>query len=207
MKRISTAVFALAVGGATVLGFSASANADPSPTANQQICFDGASEGAGNGVCTRNKNGDFTLSNAAPGDYSGVYVPRSGFVGKHFSEITLGFSYDGDTAGGSPRYSIPVLESDGPRDGYVFIDAPTCNDGAGQVAPNSDPTCAVSGYYYEANGSVVDSFYYGSYDAFLAGEGDPTVFDAIPFVIADQPGTVRVFDIKLDRVAPGQAKK
>lgn len=200
MKRISTAVLALAVGGATVLGFSVSANADPSTKANQLSCFEGDG-----GTCTHNGGNDFTLSNGTD-EYSGVDIHQRGYVGKHFSELSLGFSYEGDVSGGSPRFSIPVLESDGPRDGYVFIDAPTCNDGAGNVAPRTTTECAVSGYYFEADGSVVDTFSYSSYDAFLAGEGDPTVF-ATPFVIADQPGTVRVFDIAFTHVPPGQAKK
>lgn len=201
MKRISTAVFALAVGGATVLGFSVSANAAPETKANQLSCFEG-----GGGDCTRNGGNDFTLANPVLDDYSGVHISQRGFVGKHFSELSLGFSYDGDTSGGSPRFSIPVLESDGPRDGYVFIDAASCNDLDGHVAPRTTTACAVSGYYFEADGTVVEQFYYSSYDAFLAGEGDPTVF-ATPFVVADQPGTVRVFDIQFVRVPPGQAKK
>jgi hypothetical protein len=192
VKRISTAVFALAVGGATVLGFSVSANAAPSQKANKLTCFDGDG-----GVCTRNGSNDFTLSTGA-GGYSGAYVPQSGFVGRSFSEISLGFSYDGDVSGGSPRYSIPVdYDGDGAGEGYVFIDAPTCNDGAGNVAPNSDPTCAVQ----------TPMGYYQSYADFLAAEPTATVADNIPFVIADQPGTVRVFDIQLARVAPGELKK
>jgi hypothetical protein len=49
--------------------------------------------------------------------------------------------------------------------------------------------------------------YYQSYADFLAAEPTATVADNIPFVIADQPGTVRVFDIQLARVAPGELKK
>jgi hypothetical protein len=118
-------------------------------------------------------------------------------------------------SGGSPRYSIPVLNAEG-NDGYVFIDAASCNDGAGLVAPLTDATCVVSGYVWTdfqddpATPEIEyspESFYYTSWADFLAGEPDLTVRPGYAtFIIADQPGTVTVSDVQLSRTPPGKVK-
>lgn len=148
--------------------------------------------------CISNKNGSFTLVNDA-GEYSGVYVPGKSIAGKSFSSVTqLQFNYDGDISGGSPRFTLPIIDATG-RDGWVFIDAPTCNiadntssPSAGLVSPLVDPSCAVSGYVWNAD-NTTEGFYYASWQDFLAGVGGTSKIGTnTPFIIADQAGTVTV---------------
>jgi hypothetical protein len=183
--------------GAAVLGLVTLAPAAQSATSLK--CF-GTESGS---TCTPLKNGAFTLSNDA-GEYSGVYVPDSGLNGKLYSSISkLQFNYSGDISGGSPRFTLPILAADG-RDGWVFIDAASCNvadnstsPSTGLVSPLVDPSCAVSGYLFNAD-STTEGFYYTSWNAFMAGVGSGArFFSNNPFVIADQAGTVTVSNIQL----------
>ena len=179
------------------------ANAAPNPKSSQLACFDGTTDGVAGGSCARDGN-SFTLDADNPtgdpdGAYAGVYLTNKSLSGKTFASVTtLGFSYDGAVSGGSPRFSLPIIGSDG-RDGYVFIDAASCNDGAGHVAPLTDPTCVVSGYYWNPDGSSepTEGFYYESWSDFLAGESGAELGSSYAFVIADQPGVVTVSDIQL----------
>lgn len=187
---------AIAVGLAGLV--APAAQAAPNEKANQPLCFtdDSGSE------CIR-QGSKFTIVNDGPGEYGGVYVEEQSLAGSAFSDIKqLGFTYSGDVSGGSPRLSIPILGGDG-RDGWVFIDAASCNDGAGAVAPLTDPTCVVSGYYHNAD-NTTDGFYYESWDAFVAGEEGSTVGDWYTFIVADQPGTVTIGSVKLGRTPPGK---
>jgi hypothetical protein len=195
-RTISAAL--IGAGTIALLGLGGVAQAAPSPKSNQLTCFDGTSDGGGfNGVCTRNGGGSFTLNNndndTEPNNaYAGVSVEHSALTGMRFADITqLGFSYSGDISGGSPRYSLPVAGG-----GYVFIDAASCNDGAGHVAPLTDSTCAVQS----------PTGYYSSYAAFTTAEPGLAVGDAGSFIVADQPGIVTVSNIQLGRVAPGKTK-
>jgi hypothetical protein len=180
-----------------VVGQPAGAASDRSATAgNKLLCFDGASEGAGNGVCVLGAGGSATLTNPAAGDYAGVYVANTNLDGKSIADINqLSFTYSGATSGGSPRITFPIdLDGDGLWDDFVSADAVTCTDGtatAGTVDVINDPTCLVS---LNAGPS------YASWAAFVAAYPDATVAtDALPFVIADQPGTVNVSDVRIGR--------
>ena len=82
--------------------------------------------------------------------------------------------------------------------------------------PLTDTTCVVSGYLWtdwqdDPNTAEIEytpeSFYYNSWADFLAGIGSTlTVGDNYAFIIADQPGTVVLSDIKLARTPPGKVK-
>jgi hypothetical protein len=195
MRRIIIALLALltALGGISlIVGQSASAASKTSLK-----CF-GTESGS---ECIANKDGSFTLVNGA-GEYSGVYIPGQRLAGKAFATVSqLRFNYDGDISGGSPRFTLPIIDSTG-RDGWVFIDASSCNiadntssPSSGLVSPLVDPSCAVSGYVWNAD-NTTEGFYYGSWQDFLAGIGGSAVIGSnTPFLIADQGGTVSVSNV------------
>ncbi|HEY0902762.1 MAG TPA: hypothetical protein VGE14_02630 [Marmoricola sp.] len=178
---------ALMAGAATLalLGLtlaSSPTHAAPSPKSNPLTCFDGASEGYGNGVCVR-KGSAFTLTNPAAGDYSGVYVEDQSLDGQEVRDLGLTFTYAGDTAGGSPRFSIPLSTG-----GHAFIDT-ACDANDDGIVNLAEPGCIIS----DANG------YYG-----LAVDYTGVAGSGYGFIVADQPGTVVVSDIKLGRTPPGR---
>jgi hypothetical protein len=165
---------------------------------NKLQCFDGETEGFGNGVCTLTDDGA-TLFNAAAGDYSGVYIANSNLEGKKLNTINkLAFSYasaTGDVSGGSPRITFPIdLNGDGLWDDFVSADAVGCTDGdafSGTVDVINDPTCQVS-----LNGGGT----YESWAAFVAAYPTATVAtDAISFIIADQPGSFTITNVQLGK--------
>jgi hypothetical protein len=154
-------------------------------------------------TCTSTKAG-YTLAVDA-GEYAGVYVPGQGLTGKSLAGVSsLQFNYTGEISGGSPRFSLSVTDAAG-RDGWLFIDAASCNvadnstsPSTGLVSPLVDPTCAVSGYYFNADGSAT-GYYYSSWQDFLNsadGEG-ARFFSNNSFVIADQAGTVTVSNVSV----------
>ena len=176
------AAAAIAAAGFAVVA-APGANAAPSPKPNQSVCFTG-----GGGTCTALGGGAFTLGIPASGNYSsyaGVTVSSKSLTGTAFADLTkVQFTYEGDIAGGSPRYSLKVVGADG-RDGWVFVDAASCDDnGDGVVDPLDEPACVVSGYFFNTDGST-ESFYYTSWDAFLAEESGAVLGDRKPFVVYD----------------------
>jgi hypothetical protein len=182
------------------------ASAAPLPTApgqNKIQCFDGTTDGGFNGVCTLNSQGakgSATLNNndgdANPfNNYSGVYIVNTTLSGASLGDVTqLSFHYSGDDAtAGSPRFSIPVdTTGDGLADGYIFISAFYCNNGAGLVDAIDDPTC-----------QIFTNFSAESFDNWadlVATHSDWSVAtDALPFVIADDPGIWTVNNVKLGK--------
>ena len=196
------AAAAIAAAGIAVVA-APGANAEPSSKSSQLACFDGTTDGVADGSCVRDSSSfvlDANNESADPdGAYAGVYLTNKSLSGKSFATVTsLGFSYDGAVSGGSPRFSLPIVGSDG-RDGWVFIDAASCNDGEGHVAPLADPTCVVSGYYWNPDGSAeqTEGFYYTNWSDFLAGEPGAEFGSNYAFVIADQPGIVTVSNVVL----------
>lgn len=139
-------------------------------------CFDGASEGVGNGVCTAHRDGSFTLKNPAPGDYSGVYAENQNVAGKLIKNTTLKYTYSGTIGGGSPRISIPLGGGD-----YAYLDA-ACD-------ANNDKTVNIK----EAGCIISDSQgYYG-----LVANYNKVAGSGYTFIVADQPGTVKISNIDL----------
>jgi hypothetical protein len=175
---------------------AAPATTKATTSGNKLQCFDGASEGYGNGVCSLRANGTATLTNPAAGDYSGVYVLNNNVAGKRLADINqLGFSFTGDSTGGSPRITFPVdIDGDGAWDDFVSADALGCSDGAGNVDVINDTTCLVS--FNGGSGPAANSW-----AEFVAL--NPTVRVSndgqVPFVIADQAGSYQVSNVRIGR--------
>lgn len=202
MKRVFLILpFVFAACTETPSGPSVQMRAAASPTAatagNKLLCFDGVSEGYGNGVCVLGTNGA-SLYNAAAGDYSGVYIANSNLEGKNVKSINkLSFSYTSSTGavGGSPRITFPVdVNGDGLWDDFVSADAVNCTNGnafGGTVDMINDPTCLVS-----FNGGAS----YANWAAFVAANPKATVAtNAISFIIADQVGSYTISNVQLGK--------
>jgi hypothetical protein len=117
--------------------------------------------------------------------------------GQLLSDVkTLSFNYTGDAPGaGAPRFSVPIdTDGDGDTDQYAFISAYYCNDGAGQVDAINDPTCTIwlGGVVPYANWAALAA-------AYPAGR---IATDAYVFVIADEPGTWTVNQVRFGK--PGK---
>jgi hypothetical protein len=203
-RLLGVVVLATALTG-IVAGTAGAAQPGPSLSfnANRLMCFDGTSDGQ-YGICSMTKLGVAKLDNetndATPDNpydqYSGVYVKKSSLAGKGIGRIRLlGFSYTGTPTAGSPRISLPVdTDGDGAGDGYAFISATYCNDGAGNVDAVADSTCTV----YFGNDS------YANLAALAAAHPAYRVAaDHVPFVIADDPGTWTVSNVKLGQILAG----
>jgi hypothetical protein len=182
------AAAAIAAAGIAVVA-APGANAAPSPKSNPLQCFSGADDGY-NGTCTQ-QGQSFTLDTVDGDDnpynnYAGVYVEAQSLTGGSVTNLTLRFSYSGDTSGGSPRFTIPLASG-----GYLYVDT-ACDANQDGIVDIQEPGCIVS----TSNG------YHGPVSG-LAGE---TVGDGYTFIVADQPGVVTVSDIKLGRTSPGKIK-
>jgi hypothetical protein len=205
-RLLVVAVLAMALTGLIAAGAGA---AQPGPslnvTPNQILCFDGTTDGGFYGLCSITNRGVATLDNETndatgadnPYDqYSGVYLKKSNLAGKAIGHVRqLGFSYTGTPTAGSPRISLPIdTNSDGTTDGYAFISAYTCNDGAGNVDAVADPTCTI---YFGSD-------HYANLAALAAAHPEYRVTaHGIPFVIADDPGTWTVSNVKLGQILTG----
>jgi hypothetical protein len=165
---------------------------------NKLQCFDGPSdETVYGGQCTLTADGA-VLNNTdgdLDGSYSGVYLQQTNLGGKTLSAVNqLAFSFtSSDVSGGSPRVSLPIdTNSDGQWDDFAFMDAMGCNDGAGTVDIINDPTCLISFAY--ATGS------YENWAAFAAANPSYRIADDTPaFVIADQPGSYTISNVRLGK--------
>jgi len=164
--------------------------------ANQLTCFDGTTDGGYYGLCSMthgvatldNVTNDKTGPTTSNDQYSGVYLKKSALVGKAIGDVKqLGFSYRGVATAGSPRISLGIdTNGDGIRDDYAFISAYYCNDGAGNVDAVNDPTCTI----YTGSGA------YANWETMVAAHPEYRVAGT-PFVIADDPGTWTLFNVKL----------
>lgn len=134
-------------------------------------------------------NGDAaTLTNGA-GEFSGVYLKSRSESGKPLAAVDFSFEYTGSTAGGAPRFSIPL--DTGATESvtlYAFVDALNCGD-TGTVDTNAS-NCQV--FLNFSNESFTN------WDAFAAAHPTWRIAPgSIPFVIADQPGTYVLTEIEL----------
>jgi len=193
-------VFAFAFATAITANAAAPSTA---PGQNKLLCFDGTTDGGYNGVCTLKGNGargPATLNNndndTDPyNNYSGVYVLNSTVYNSPLSGIKqLSFSYSGAATAGSPRFSIPVdTNNDGTSDGYIFVSAYYCNDGAGLVDAINDPTCTI---YTNFSSESFDNW-----ADLVATHSDWRIAnDAYAFIIADDPGMWTVSGVKFGTV-------
>jgi hypothetical protein len=172
------------------------------PGQNKLICFDGTTDGVPyGGTCvpnSRGAKGSVTLSAVTLGmDYAGVYTNDSTMYGQNLSEVTtLSFTYSGSPAGaGAPRFSVPIdTDGNGTIDQYAFIAAFYCNDGAGLVDAIKNQNCTI---YL---GGVTP---YANWAAMVAAlPGAKIATDSFVFVIADEPGTWTVNQVRFGK--PGK---
>lgn len=166
----------------------AAANGNGNVNGNKLQCFSG-----GGGSCTLTREGVATLDNPA-GGFSGVYIANTNLDGKRLGDVNqLGFSYTGVPGAGAPRISLPIdMDGDGAWDAFAFIAAYYCNDGAGNVDVMADATCTI----YVGS----DPTPYENWAALVAAHPDWRIADdALAFVIADEPGTWTVRDVRLGR--------
>lgn len=129
-----------------------------------------------------------TLTNGA-GEFSGVFLKSRSQSGKSLAAVDFSFAYSGSTAGGAPRFSIPLdtgsTESVTP---FAFVDALNCGDTG--VVDTDASNCQV--FLNFSNES------FANWDAFAAAHPTWRIAPgSIPFVIADQPGTYELTDIEL----------
>ncbi|MCX6396245.1 MAG: hypothetical protein NTV23_07145 [Propionibacteriales bacterium] len=183
-KRLTALLAGAALVAIASVSLGTSAQAAPSPKSNPLLCFDGASEGSGNGTCVR-QGSSFTLTNPEPGDYSGVYVENQSLGGLPVRSLVLSYTYAGTVGGGSPRISVPLAGG-----GYAYVDA-ACDANLDGVVNLAEPGCIIS----DSNG------FYG-----LAADYTGVTGTSYAFIVADQPGTVVVSEIKLGRTPPGKNK-
>ena len=134
----------------------------------------------GTGEVTVHTSNSATIDNGT-GEYGGVYVQGKSLSGKSLAKADFAFTAAGDVAGGAPRFSIPI----GDNSAYAFIDVANC--GGSQLVSTESATCKV---FYGS-----DSF--ANWDAFAAANPGLKIGSAIPFIIADQPGTYTVSGIDL----------
>ncbi len=195
MKKILfalTAVVAIGIAVPVALGATKPVPVAPTFVGSALTCFDGPSEATiYGGSCTVSKYGVATLNNShgdKDGEYSGVYVKNSNLVGKAIGTIgQLGFSYTGTATAGSPRISLGIdTDGDGNWNEFAFISALYCNDGAGNVDVIHDPSCEIY------RGSDV----YANWAEMVTAHPDYKV-GYVPFIVADDPGTWTVFNVKL----------
>jgi len=127
-----------------------------------------------------------TIVNGA-GEYGGVYVNGKSLSGKTLAKAGFEFTAGGDSsvAGGAPRFSIPV--NDGafdPNADYAFMDVANCG---GVWVSTDNAACKV---YFGS-----ESF--DNWADFASTHPTYKIADAIPFIIADQPGNYSVTGIDL----------
>ena len=194
-----TAILGVSLAAAASLGFGSSAHAaSTAAPSNRLTCFDGASEGVGNGVCKLISNGA-TLKNPNDGmSYSGVYVQGDKLQGKALTAVkNLSFHFTRAVAGGAPRFSLAIdSDGDGAYDFFAFADPNGCGSMATQsgvvniiTKGVANPNCQIN-----ANGAT-----YANYTALEAAyPGAKYATDQVSFIIADQPGSFRVTQVKFN---------
>lgn len=119
------------------------------------------------------------------GEYSGVYLKSKSQSNKPLADVDFSFDYEGDTAGGAPRLSIPLNTG---KDQYAFIDALNC--GSTGTVSTSHANCRV---FLNFGTESLDNW-----DDLADTHSDWRIASGkIPFVIADQAGTYELSDIVL----------
>ena len=139
----------------------------------------------GTGAVTVTSPNSATIVNG-DGQYGGVFINSRSQSAKPLDAVHFSFDSSGDSAGGAPRFSIPIDDGTTVLK-YAFIGVLNCGYSTGTVSTDLS-NCMV-------NFNSVD---YANWDAFASA--NPTFRIApgqIPFIIADQPGTYMVSNIDL----------
>lgn len=204
IKLISSVVSSAVLAGALLTSAAAAPPSVPGANGNKLQCFDGHSEATVyGGSCTFDglvAQLDTTVI-LNGGSYAGVYIQNSNLDGKFIGDVAnLSFNYEatGTTVatGGSPRLTLPIdYDGNGATDSYVSIDTLGCNDGdpnVGTLDVINDPTCTVS--LNDGSGS------WANWAAFVAAHPEYQVTSGgISFIIADQPGTWDISNVRLGK--------
>ena len=150
--------------------------------------FAGVASAAPTVSLTKFGDGDVTIDGMSAtldndlGEYSGVYVKNKSLSATPLANVDFSFNYTGDTAGGAPRFSIPLSTGS-----YAFIDAR--NSGSTGRVSTEDATAKV---FINTGGE------YANWDAMVAANPTWRIGSGkVPFVIADQPGHYVISNIIL----------
>jgi hypothetical protein len=181
-KRTGTrlAIAAMALGGAMFVGTAAQAAPAPKPL-----------QTFGNGTVTATADAATIVNDG--GEYGGVYLSSKSNSSKGLATSVFQFRNNGgDVGGGAPRFSLPI-DTDGVGktvEGYAFLDVAGCGGTSGDntLVSTQSGTCHVN-----FNGTD-----YANWTTFAAA--NPTYRmapGAIPFIIADVPGSYAVDSIVL----------
>ena len=132
-----------------------------------------------------------TITNGA-GEYAGVYVRARSLSNRPLAETDFSFVSTGDTAGGAPRFSIPI-DTDGDASTtelYAFMAADRCGGSSGQETwvSTENTDCIVD---LNTGGT------YANWDALAAANPTWVISKETPFIISDQPGVYEVSEIDL----------
>lgn len=162
---------------------------------NKVQCFSGTTDGAPyGGTCTLASDGSAVLTNHVLGlDYAGLYLQNTNLDGKLLANVNqLGFAYSGTPGAGAPRISLPVdTNGNGSTELWLYVAAFYCNDGAGAVDALADATCTLW---------LSDGTSYANWAALVAAHPAWRVADDnLSFVIADEPGSWTVSNVRLGR--------
>ena len=130
--------------------------------------------------------GQVTISNGA-GEYGGVYLNSRNLSSKRLRAVHISFVSSGDTAGGAPRFSIPLNTGHGEKDRYAFLDVNNC--GSALVSTDNSHCKVFLNFSSESFDNWAD---------LVATHPKWRIAKAgIPFIIADQPGDYEVSHIDL----------
>jgi hypothetical protein len=174
LRRLSPG-FALVVGMAlaiAIAGTSTAANTRYRTFGSGTVTFSG---------------GTVHLENGA-GEYSGIYLRSRSLSSKRLHAVHISFRSSGDTAGGAPRFSIPLNTGhaeDTPP--YAFLDVNNCGT---HVVSTDRSDCKVF-----LNFS--DEWFDNWHDLVMTHPSWRIKSGGIPFIIADQPGNYVVSNIDL----------
>ena len=131
--------------------------------------------------------GRVTIDNGS-GQYGGGYLNSRSLSSKPLRAVHISFVSSGDTAGGAPRFSIPLntgrTESVKP---YAFIDVNNCGS---SLVSTDNPDCKV---FLNFSSESFDNWD----DLVTTHPKWRMAKSAIPFIIADVPGHYVVFNIDL----------
>ncbi|MEP6508805.1 MAG: hypothetical protein ABJC63_11315 [Gemmatimonadales bacterium] len=152
-------------------------------------------------TCTQQGNGakgNFTIDTRS-GGYVLVYLNDLGNLsGLLLGDVSqLSFRYTGAVTPGSPRISLAIDENgDGIADGYAFISAYYCNNGAGLVDAINDPTCSIQ---YKSETFANYAAFVAAHPTYRVAVADPNTGLNYTFIVVDEPMLVTISGVTLGK--------